>query len=275
MLQESLKAPINEALVTLSTQSMTPEAEFLLADTLAFLINNNIVPSCLEAVASNNHRIITKTIEQATRIMFVNTLGTKLPENLRQLLPSSEPESPSFTDSADILNTEEYQRMKQVVRIKDGSEAEVVQVLKESGNMKMFIMSLIENGSRTITHFLKLLELYSVIVGNSNEGRKLLVDLLFEYWSGADHSAKLERYLQISLKQSIVDATYVADKVDISNEDSLTSYRLVEILMDVSPTSVAPVLLNKANDSMTKWMVKTWPHVIKGATNVELLNLFE
>lgn len=277
MLQESLKPIITDNILqVVSDLNLTPESEILLGELLSFLIHNNIVISNLDLIASRNHRVVIKTIEQLTR--STSSPQSKLPDQLYGLLPP-EPEQPSFN-----IDSDQFTQLKQVVRIKDGSEVEVTQYLRTlemapEETTRMFLMALVENGSRTITHFLKLLELYAPIVRARPGAKDQLVDLLFQFWDPEKgHAQKLERYIAITLGQSLVDPLVVAQRMDISNEDSITCYRLIEIVMKYGiknsvASDVLDILLNKANDSMTKWIVKNWSAYIR-PDSVELVKIF-
>ena len=277
MLQESLKPVVADVILTLvSEPSFTPESEILLAELVAFLMHNNVNISNLDAIATRNHRVVIKTIEQLTR--STSSAQAKLPEQLHGLLPS-EPDQATFG-----ITTDQFAQIKQVVRIKDGSEIEVNQYLRSmemapEETTRMFLMALIENGSRTITHFLKLVELYAPIVRARPGAREMLVDLLFQFWDPEKgHAQKLERYIAICLTQSLVDPITVAQRMDISNEDSVTCYRLIESVMKYAIQSsvaadVAEILLQKANDFMTKWIVKNWAPYIR-PNSVELVKIF-
>ena len=279
MLQESLKPVIADVvlnLVSSGSLSFTPESEILLAELVAFLMHNNINISNLDAIAQHNHRVVIKTIEQLTRA--TSSAQAKLPEQLHGLL-LSEPEQATFG-----IDNDQFAQIKQVVRIKDGSEIEVTQYLRSmemvpEETTRMFLMALIENGSRTITHFIKLIELYAPIVRTRPGAKEMLVELLFQFWNPEKgHAQKLERYIAICLSQSLVDPVTVAQRMDVSNEDSVTCYRLIEIVMKYAIQSstgadVAEILLRKSNDFMTKWIVKNWASYIR-PDSVELVKIF-
>ena len=107
----------------------------------------------------------------------------------------------------------------------------------------------------------------------------MLVDLLFAFWNPENgHAQKLERYITICLGQSLVDPITVAQRMDISNEESITSYRLIEAVMKYAilgsvASDVAEILLQKSNDFMTKWIVKNWPSSVRH-DSVELVKIF-
>jgi hypothetical protein len=277
MLQESLKPLMASTILEIVSElNLTPESEILLGELIAFLLHNNIVISNIDMIASRNHRVVIKTIEQLTR--STSSAQAKLPDQLHGLLPS-EPEPPSFN-----IDSDQFTQLKQVVRIKDGSEVEVTQYLRTmeippEETTRMFLMVLVENGSRTITHFLKLLELYAPIVRTRPGAKEQLVDLLFQFWDPEKgHAQKLERYISITLGQTLVDPLVVAQRMDISNEDSITCYRLIDIVMKYAVQNsvagdVADILLPKANDFMTKWIVKNWSTYIR-PDSVELVKIF-
>lgn len=277
MLQESLKPTITDALLSLvSEPAFTPESELILAELIAFLLHNNISIPNLDVIATRNHRVVIKTIEQLTR--STSSAQVKLPEQLHGLLPA-EPQHATFG-----VESDQFTQLRQVVRIKDGSEVEVTQYLRSmemspEETTRMFLMALVENGSRTITHFLKLTELYAPIVRARPGARDMLVDLLFAFWNPENGQAqKLERYITICLGQSLIDPITVAQRMDISNEDSITSYRLIEAVMKYAiqgsvASDVAEILLQKSNDFMTKWIVKNWPSCVR-PDSVELVKIF-
>lgn len=277
ILQESMKPVVANIIQTVvSDMSLTPESEMLLAELMAFLLHNNISFQNMDVIATRNHRVVIKCIEHLSR--STPSVQSKLPEQLHGLLPA-EPELPTFGMS--IIDSDQYAQLKQVVRIKDGSEIEVTQYLRTlelspEETTKMFLMVLIENGSRTITHFLKLLELYAPIVRARSNAREMLVDLLFQFWNPENgHSQKLERYISICLSQNLIDPVHVAQRMDVSNEDSISCYRLIEIVMKSSQSSsdVVDILLQKSNDFVTKWIVKHWHAYIRPDT-VELAKIF-
>ena len=197
-----------------------------------------------------------------------------------------------------------------MVRIKDGSEVEAVDLLAQiSGNaFKFFVHALIENGSRTVTHFTRLIDLYRGILQRAQpeEREQVLLDAVFEFWGNNDF--RLEKTVEILLREGFVTPMGVVGRIPM-DEAKLVTYNLVDVvvgglvarrkkvaaelaeseevmdkqeqlesqlgLIDTDLTSVVSELLAKSSHPLQKWIVKKYHSVVNaGQVGHELLGLF-
>ena len=225
VLQESIKPVIPVALHGVPTEGCV-DTEWLLADLISFLVGNN-----MPMPADLSQSILQKIASISIRTQFANSLQPKI---------SSIPIEDPPMGAPFVEDTEAYRSMKEIVRIKDGSELEVLGALKSSvSSYPLFLHALLENGSRTITHLTRLLELYGSIVTNAHthgfvasksEGQEMLANTTFLFWK--NNEFRLEKNIEIFLKNKMISSVNVADRIELSGEQKLVSYNLVRILME-------------------------------------------
>lgn len=282
VLQESVRPHLEAALMLLSQQSLSEESQFALAEMISFLFVNNMK---FDRIAELSKSAISKFLMCAIRLTFVNSLQAKLPEQLRGMIPA-EPGTGNPFEPSDA-----YQQVKEVVRIKDGSEFEVVQVIEPMGveGYMYFVRAFVENGSRTVTHFTRLMELYRNILINrapSAETReRVILESVFTYWT-TSNEFRLEKILEILLKEKAVSAIGIARNMQF--EDSqLASYRLATMVTDFAIRQresldestdtqlreVAAEIISRSSEAFSQWFVKKYFRVLSGDVH-ELLSLF-
>ena len=224
VLQESVKPVIREVIALVAPQ-LTTESEWQLAELVGFLLCNNFP---LEGVQLANS-LRNKIADVALRTQFANSLQDKL------LVEVTDPGmGVSMSDPP-----AEYQQMREIVRIKDGSELEVLGAIKAGGSYRLFLHALIENGSRTITHLLRLLELYGSIISNStthgfvatrSESQKMLLDTIVAFWGNNDF--RLEKTIDVFLRNGCINALDLAQRVIPVDIDRFVSLNLVRIVVE-------------------------------------------
>ena len=229
VLQETLKPCIEAGIKSLCNRQITVEAEWLLANSLNFLINNNM------KLPMEGGRVFEKFLAHAVRVQFTNSLLSRLPEPLHSQVPAD----PGF--GTPLVSSDEYQKIKEVVRIKEGSELEVLGVLKSMDHedrYKFFVHALIENGARTLTHLSRLLDLYGSILTNAathgfvsskRHAQDLLAETLFQFWTNNDF--RLEKSVEIFLRNGMIAPSDVAKRLPV-DETRLVSLNLIRTLVD-------------------------------------------
>jgi hypothetical protein len=295
LLQESVK-PCFEATVSgMFSLDLSPDTQFALTETVVFACLNNIPVSGLADKIS-----IEKFISLAVRLMPVNMIQTKL--GLTYELPEPSMGNP-FEPSDD------YSRVRESVRIKDGSEVEVIELLlnrleSREAAFSLFVQALIENGSRTITHFTRLLEMFQSIIHrslelnlvSSIEQRELiLVSKIFTFWS--NNSFRLESSLNQLLNANLVSVHSIITSMPIDAE-SLTTYKLIELVLgfllrkrkslneafqennelgeaEYMLSVTASTLLANCPESVKKWIVRNYHSSLdKTTVNCDMLTYF-
>jgi hypothetical protein len=230
VLQESLKPHLEAAIVLLSNQSLTEDKQFALADLMTFLLTNN---TKLERLTEVPAVVLSKFMEVSIRLNFINSLQTKISESLQSFLPPEPGSGNGFNMSDSEL--EAYQQMKEVVRIKDGSEVEVLQIIQGQGDegFRLFIHALVEN-ARTITHLLRLLDLYRNLVrtqARSDEEREAaILDAVFAFWSN-NNEFRLEKSCDIFLSEGFVTPLGIVRRLNLL-ESKWSCYTMISLVVD-------------------------------------------
>jgi len=190
----------------------------------------------LESLESFPEQILKRFLELAVRVTFVNTIKPKLPDSLHQLIPaelgSGEPFERPESDQA------EFQKVKEVVRIKDGSEVEVIDLLTQNkSSYQHFVEALVENGARTVTHFTRLIQLYGNIlrravelelVSSEEEREAVLLWSVFCFW--AKNSLRLEKCVELLLRENLVSVRAVVSRVEF-DDAQLLPYKVTDMLL--------------------------------------------
>jgi hypothetical protein len=235
LLQESVRPTFESTLNAISSRpDVTPDIEFALADLLAFAFVNNVKLSSYEGISSS---VCEKFLGLALRLAPVNSVQGKLEGSGLRMDSVPEPGQGMPFESSD-----EYSLVREVVRIKDGSDTEVIELLmnriadKENG-FSLFVQALLENGSRTITHFTKLLELYkSVIqrsvdlglVGSIEQRELILVSRIFAFWS--NNSFRLEKTLDLLIHNDLIRVQAILNALPMDPQ-SISTYNLIDIIV--------------------------------------------
>ena len=292
LLQESVRPAFEATLSAISSRpDVSPDIEFALADLLAFTFVNNIKLSSYEGISSS---VCEKFLILALRLVSVNSVQGKLEGSGLRVDSVPEPGQGMPFEASD-----EYALVREVVRIKDGSDTEVFELLmnrmadKESG-FALFVQALLENGSRTITHFTKLLELYKSVIlrsldlglVSSFEQRELiLVSRIFAFWS--NNSFRLEKTLDLLIHNDLLRVQAILNALPIDPQ-SITTYNLIDIIMchlisrkkhlakeieesvvnealtqqlaevQYTLSMTAGTLLNNSPDSVQRWIVRRY-----------------
>jgi hypothetical protein len=214
--------------------------------------------------------VMEKFLQVAVRVMPANAIQAKLGTERVQV---SEPGQGQRFKSSD-----EYIMVRGVVRIKDGSDVEVIECLinridDKNRAFELFVQALIENGARTITHFVKLLELYASVILRSvelglspsiEERERVIVQKCFAFWSHSN-PFRLEETLRCLLGWGLVSAHTVITSMPI-DQDSLVTYKLIELVMgflvrkgdEYSLTVSANTLLSTCPDPIQDWIVRKY-----------------
>jgi hypothetical protein len=249
VLQESLKPRIEEVVIELSRQDLSADQQYALGDMLAFLFMNNLKFERMEEISEP---VIAKMLNFAMRLAFINSVQAKLPESLHRLLP----EQPG--QGAPFELTETYARVKDTVKIKDGSDGEVLDVLlgiePRAQAFKLFAQALVENGSRTVSHTARLIELYRNVVLRAEElelvapGEKesILVMTVIEFW--INNAFRLEKTCDQFVGAGFVSPNTLVGMMSVDPE-SLSTYNLIDLVMRAVLSRVTAAKRALAEDS--------------------------
>ena len=229
LLQESVKPAFISTVSGILSLDLAADAQFALLETVVFASLNNI--SVLDIVEKFS---VEKFTALAVRAMPANVIHSKL--GLTYEVP--EPGMGVAFEPSD-----DYSRVREAVRIKDGSEVEVIELLvnrleNREAAFGLFVQALVENGSRTVTHFAKLLDMYQSIIHRSMdlglvssiEQRELtIVSKIFGFWLGSN-SFRLEKSLDQLLNANVLSVHSIITSMPIDAE-SLTTYKLIQLVL--------------------------------------------
>jgi hypothetical protein len=232
LLQESVRAHYERTVIRIANlPDLSPDAQFGLADLMAFSLINNVKLTSYSELPSG---LMDKFLQSCLRLAPVNSIQAKL-ESVS--LTEHEPAQGSSFEASD-----EYGRVREVVRIKDGSAIEVIEMLSnrmedKEGGFALFVQALLENGSRTITHFTKLVDLYeSVIqravelglVGSIEQRELTVVSRVFAFWNR--NGFRLEKTLDLLLHRGLLSVHSIVTCMQMDPQ-SLTTYRLIDLVV--------------------------------------------
>ena len=305
VLQESLVPGFEDCVVLLSNGTMSADREFALAEMLAFVFTNNVKLNRLGDVSQS---VVVKMLTFSLRLGFVNSVQGKLQESLHFLLPG-EPGQGSPFELSDA-----YARVKEAVRIKDGSEVEVTDVLlknePKSDAFKLFAQAMVETGSRTVSHFARLIELYKNVILRADElglisaaeKEAVLLTTVIEFWS--NNAFRLEKSCEQLVRNALVSPKTIVTMMSVDPE-SLSTYKLIDIVMralvasheeakkmlaedsgmqtdelsrnlaqaEHDLTECASALMEKSAESVQRWIVRNFHRSVTGVDS-ELFKLF-
>ena len=270
VLQESVKIHLDATLKALTSQPeqhlLNEETEFAIADLMCLLFTNNVKLD-MEVFPK---RILSKFFQLCLRVSFFNTVQAKLPETLHALLVAEAGDLELVSRGTPVERSEtdlaEYQKVKEVVRIKDGSEIEVTEVLlknagvenKSSSAYQYLVEAMVENGSRTLTHFARLVELYGNIVkksvalglvGSEEEREAVILWVLFSFWS--HNSLRLEKCVELVMRENLVSAGAIINRVEF-DDSKLISYKVAEMVINHLSRSINGLKIQLAESEGTE-----------------------
>jgi len=233
--RKSVKPAFENTVTGLLKTNLPSDTQFALMETLfEFTFLNCLAITGIVPVLADTG-VMEKFLQAAVRVMPANAIQAKLGAEGVQV---SEPGQGQPFESSD-----EYSMVREVVRIKDGYEVEVIECLinridDKNRAFELFVQALIENGARTITHFVKLLELYASVILRSvelglspsiEERERVIVQKCFAFWTHSN-PFRLEKTLECLLGWGLVSAHTVITSMPI-DQDSLVTYDLIELVM--------------------------------------------
>jgi hypothetical protein len=290
ILQESVRPAFEESVQSLLGLELSTDAQFALMETVVFAFMNNIpIKNVLSILPMD------KFLTVASRLMPSNSIQAKLANDS---ITVPEPGQGNPFEASD-----DYSRVKEVVRIKDGSEVEAIELLVNRMEDKekafgLFVQAMLENGSRTVTHFSKLLDLYGSIIHraldlnlvSSVEQREMtIVSKVFAFWF--NNSFRLEKTLDILLNANLISVHTVITSMPI-DADSLTTFRMIDLAFgflvrrrrqqgsDMGETEyslavTANTLLSNCPEPVQRYIVRTYyADLDKTTVTSDLLALF-
>lgn len=317
VLQESVKVHLEGALVDLcSLKELSEETEFAIAELICFLFTNNDL-NLNESLMKMRPEILSKFLQLTLRLAFPNTVRGKLVESLHYLLTEDKELGAGVSVERSEADQIEFQKVKESVRIKDGSEIELTDLLMsvslKSNAYAFLIEALVENGSKTITHFTRLLELYGGIVrravelgfvGSEEEREAVLLWAVFSYWT--KNSLRLEKCVELLFRQNLVSAAAIINRIEF-HDKSLLAYKFAEMLLahmlrereslnlelaesqgtdraDQVSANLSSIeqsialavsdILAKSNEGFTQWFVKRFSRSVQIPSTIDIAQLF-
>ena len=197
-LQGSVKEVYEKQLIRLVNSRISKSiGSLVLAEALAYyLTQNNYVFdwASVDLGSAETVALLTDAFTYFLRLSFHQNLLHKLPASVHALVAAEAPAAEALTGSLAAEQLETYALIREQVRVKEVELDNVKDLFVR--NFELFWLALLENGSKTPTHFSKLAEVFVwCIQGHSAE---TLVRPLAVQW--AKNPQRLEMSVQVLLR---------------------------------------------------------------------------